>query len=434
MYFRVRARTSAGVSPWSDTAVLDLPHDTFAVCGAAPLAPPSLTVTQEGDRLKLEWTPAVESDPEVLAARDGLETVYRVESSPEPAFGIPEVVYEGMATSAETWTPESGSVFFRAAARLQPPPSGDEDAATPCAVEESPWSPARSFTADQPQRWETIAPKDADATILQDLHVAMLRFCAARSDCFTVLACPRHFREPQALAHAAELTARLGGVAEPGDVGARTLSFGALYHPWTVVRTPIASAPLRAIPPDGATCGVMATRANTLGAWAAPANLPLAGVAILDPKLPESVRATFLGNKVNAVAPFPRGFMTWSEETLSDDPELRGVGVRRLLILLRRLVLREGNRYVFEPNDAAFRRLVQRQWDGLLGNLYVRGAFAGANHAEAYRVVTDDSVNPPQSVDLGRLVVELRIAPSRPMAFLTVRLVQTGAGVTVQES
>jgi phage tail sheath protein FI len=36
-------------------------------------------------------------------------------------------------------------------------------------------------------------------------------------------------------------------------------------------------------------------------------------------------------------------------------------------------------------------------------------------------------------VDLGRLVVELRVAPSRPLAFLTVRLVQTGAGVTVRE-
>jgi phage tail sheath protein FI len=156
-------------------------------------------------------------------------------------------------------------------------------------------------------------------------------------------------------------------------------------------------------------------------------------VAALEPKLSEGARAAFVGRRVNAVAPFPRGFMVWSEETLSDDPELLGVGVRRLMILLRRLALREGNLYVFQPNDASFRRLVQRQFDRLLGDMYARGAFAGASADQAFRVVTDASVNTAQGVDNGRFVVELRVAPSRPLAFLTVRLVQTGAGVTVQE-
>jgi phage tail sheath protein FI len=77
---------------------------------------------------------------------------------------------------------------------------------------------------------------------------------------------------------------------------------------------------------------------------------------------------------------------------------------------------------------------VQRQFDALLGDLYVRGAFSGATHAEGYRVTTDDTVNPRESVDQGRFIVELRVAPSRPLAFLTVRLVQSGAGLTVQES
>jgi hypothetical protein len=40
--------------------------------------------------------------------------------------------------------------------------------------------------------------------------------------------------------------------------------------------------------------------------------------------------------------------------------------------------------------------------------------------------VTDETLNTPQSTDLGRFIVELRVAPSLPMTFLTVRLVQTG--------
>jgi hypothetical protein len=435
LYFRIRVRTLAGLSAWSQTLLLDLPGDAFQGCGVVPLAAPVVTsFIPFGDRLAVFWAPAAE-DEELANARSMYDRCYRVESSPEPTFGLPELVYEGKDTQAELWAPLSGTLFFRAASWLQERPAPGEPC--PCApriVEESPWSTTLDYGTEPTQRWEMLSPEEYDGGVTRDVHVAMLRFCAARSDCFSVLALPRHYREPQALEHAAALTAVLGGIAEPGDVGARTLSFGALYHPWTLVRGSAPGESLRALPPDGATVGVMAARANELGAWAAPANRPLAGVAILDPKLPESARATFLGRKVNAVARFPRGFMTWSEETLSDDPDLRGVGVRRLLILLRRLAVREGNTYVFQPNNERFRRLVQRQFDALLGDLYVRGAFKGRSHAEGYRVVTDDTVNPPENVDQGRLIVELRVAPSRPMAFLTVRLVQAGAGITVQEA
>jgi hypothetical protein len=437
LYYRVRARTEAGWSAWSRTELTEPPEHAFVVCVGAPLAAPVITsVAASGDRLVIRWAPAAES-AEAAAAHAGYDRLYRVEASSEPSFSLPDLVAEGDVTEGEVWKPASGTLYFRAAAWLREP--ADEDDACPaCIVEESPWSTTRAWSTAPTKRWETLTPDAPESPPAEEVsravHLAMLRFCAARSDCFAVLALPRHHREAGALAHVAWLDAALGaGSGEIGDPAARTLSFGALYHPWTVVRAPL-GAPLRAIPPDGATCGVMAARANELGAWAAPANRPLAGVAILDPLLPERVRATFLGNRVNAVARFPRGFMSWSEETLSDDPELRGVGVRRLLILLRRLALREGNTYVFEPNNVSFRRLVQRQFDELLGDLYVRGAFAGATHADGYRVVTDETVNTPQGVDQGRLIVELRVAPSRPLAFLTVRLVQTGAGIAVRES
>jgi hypothetical protein len=434
LYFRVRADSATSRSPWSPTALLASPDDAFAMCEAAPLeAPVLVAISASGEQLELTWRAGAE--PAALAhARAGLERVYLVQSSPEPGFGLPEVVYQGTDTRARMWKPLSGVLHFRAAARLQEP-DDPQGAGSPPIVEDSPWSATQTYRVQPTERWETLSPHDAASPpgeaggeVTLRVHRAMLRFCAARSDCFAVLALPRHHREDDALGHVAALTTGPGA-----DAAARALSFGAIYHPWTVVRTPAPGAPLRAVPPDGATCGVMAFRANDPGAWAAPANQPLAGVAILDPKLPEVVLATWLGQRVNAIVTSPRGFVTWSEETLSADPELRGVGVRRLLILLRRLALREGNTYVFEPNDQTFRRLVQRQFDAVLADLFARGAFAGADHTEAYRVVTDDSVNPSRSVDQGRLVAELRVAPSSPLAFLTVRLVQTSAGVTVRE-
>jgi phage tail sheath protein FI len=130
--------------------------------------------------------------------------------------------------------------------------------------------------------------------------------------------------------------------------------------------------------------------------------------------------------QVNAVARHPRGFLLLSADTLSGEPSLRPISVRRLLTLLRRLALAEGETFVFEPGDAFLADLVRHRFEEVLGDLYRRGAFAGATAGEGFRVVTDASVNPPASIDRGRFVAELRVAPARALAFLTVRLVGGG--------
>ena len=103
------------------------------------------------------------------------------------------------------------------------------------------------------------------------------------------------------------------------------------------------------------------------------------------------------------------------------------------MILLRRLALRLGETYVFEPNDDSFRRLVQRGFEAALDRMFARGAFAGRTAATSYQVVTDDSINTPTSVDQGRFIVELRVAPSLPLTFITVRLIQTNDRSLVTE-
>jgi phage tail sheath protein FI len=98
------------------------------------------------------------------------------------------------------------------------------------------------------------------------------------------------------------------------------------------------------------------------------------------------------------------------------------------MILLRRLALREGQRWVFEPHGPALRRRVRHLFERILGELFQRGAFAGKDAAEGFRVVTDESVNRPTSVDQGRLIVELRVAPAAALTYLTVRLIAAGPG------
>jgi phage tail sheath protein FI len=122
-----------------------------------------------------------------------------------------------------------------------------------------------------------------------------------------------------------------------------------------------------------------------------------------------------------------------SERTLSPLPELALLHVRRLLILLRRLALREGTVLAFQSNDDVLRRDAERRFDRVLGDLFVRGAFAGVTADQGYRVVANATVNPRGSVDQGRLIIELRVAPAQPMAFITVRLVQLGGELLAEE-
>jgi phage tail sheath protein FI len=165
----------------------------------------------------------------------------------------------------------------------------------------------------------------------------------------------------------------------------------------------------------------------------APANRSLRGALALDPAISGRGRASFFDAQINCLEQTPYGFEVLNAATLSGDRDLKLINVRRLLVLLRRLTLREGHQLVFEPNSPSFRRRVERQFQQLLGSLYTRGAFAGATPDEAYRVIADSSVNPPGSVEQGRFIVELRVAPSAPLEFLTVRLVQSGNDTLVAE-
>lgn len=260
------------------------------------------------------------------------------------------------------------------------------------------------------------------------IHRALITMCAARGDLSAVLSLPAHFRETAALRHVRKLRNR--EYAEEGD-----LSYASLYHPWLISRDNRGRDRFVTVPPDGAMCGVLAHRALSRGAWVAPANEIIKDTVTLTPPLPDDVRDLLQKAQINVIRQEPHGFITASADTLSSDRDrdLRPLNVRRLLILIRKLALKKGAEYVFEPNDASFRRMVQRGFESMLDEMFMRGAFSGPTPALAYQVVTDNSINTAQSTDQGRFIVELKVSPSRPLSFLTIRLVQTGDRVSIAE-
>lgn len=266
------------------------------------------------------------------------------------------------------------------------------------------------------------AEEEGPSPDLQTIHIAMLRMCAARADLVALLSLPRHYEARDAIEHAAAL-----GALDPA-----TLSYGALWHPWPISRDEDTGR-LAAMPPEGPTAGVMAARAIARGAWVAPANEPLRGVVALTPRLRVTDFQSLQDAAVNVIRHEPAGFLCLDSDTLTTDPDLRALNVRRLLILLRRAAVRTGNDYAFEPNSISLRHTVKRGFEAMLDLLFARGAFAGRNARSAYQVVTDETVNTRNSVDAGRLIAEIKVAPSRPLSFLTIRLIQRGEATLATE-
>ena len=366
----------------------------------------------------------------VLAWGPPLEARYVLEESTSPAWLNSSVIYRGLDNLLPVYGRGTGSYYYRVRAEV-----GNLT---------SDWSNGVAVRVAPGAGWVQNSSDAYKPEPLLEVQCALLRLCAARGDLFALLSLPEHYREERAVGHVASIrppstltqaTDTPGGPVAPIRHGeTRALSYGALYHPWLVGSEDERGRAHSRQPPDGAAAGVLARRALGRGAWVAPANEPLAGVVALAPPLPESARPDAQAAQVNLFLQDPRGFLAMSADTLSLEEDLRPIGVRRLLSLLRRLALRLGASYVFEPNGDAFRRLVRRGFEGLLGEMFARGAFAGATPADSFRVVTNSELNTPRLADQGRFIVELKVAPSRPLTFLTLRLVQAGdRGLAAEE-
>jgi hypothetical protein len=423
-WFRVRARNAAGqVGPWTATVSLRVPDSDFDPCTSTPAAPVlRLDAGPDDDRADLRWhAPA--------------GAVVEIERADEPSFAHPDAATIVGAGTLVT-RPRDAVAWYRARA------------VTPDGVA-SPWSNTVAVPPATSPRRETVpAAPDGPAEVLLAVQRSLLRLCAARGDVVAVLPTAGQLPDHAARQHVADLAAAdpdaVGGAMDPGpaidgadgtsltvtvpplDPGELpALGFGMSVHPWVDAET---TRGLRRLPPDGVVTGVIARRTLAGGAWLSPGGQPLRGVLGGAWVSGDDAVASLTAAGLNVVARNPIDPVLLTANTLDPDDTVRPLGVRRLLVLLRRLSLRHGTTYVFEPNGPTFHAMVRRTFESILADLFRRGALVGATAEEAFRVVVDDSVNPPPSLDAGRFVAELQVAPAHPLEFIRIRLVQAGAG------
>jgi phage tail sheath protein FI len=262
------------------------------------------------------------------------------------------------------------------------------------------------------------ADRSIDLDLWKSVQVALLNHCESQANRMAILDAPPDLK-PQQMRDWRR------------DIAMYDSKFGALYYPWIQVANPVGKNGDRviAVPPCGHVAGIWGRNDETRGVWKAPANEVIRGALDVSMRMTKEEQAQLNPIGVNCIRTFgTRGIRVWGARTLSSDPSWIYVNVRRLFNMIETSVMEGTQWVVFEPNDKALWERVKRTISAFLLGLWRDGALFGATPEQAYYVKCDEETNPPDSIDLGRLIVEVGIAPVKPAEFVIFRISQWQGG------
>jgi len=210
------------------------------------------------------------------------------------------------------------------------------------------------------------------------------------------------------------------------------VSCAALYWPWVLTQETV-DAPVVAMPPSAYAAGILARRDLSRGPQVSPAAETLREVVGLTQSFGDQVHgdlydpdvdaAGFAVPSVNVLRAFPGyGIQLWGARTLSTETWLRFLSVRRTLTAIELRMRAALELLVFEPNRPALWLQVTQAAFAVLLPIFESGALRGSRPEEAFYVRCDARVNPPESIALGELIVEVGVAVAAPAEFLVFRV------------
>jgi phage tail sheath protein FI len=271
-----------------------------------------------------------------------------------------------------------------------------------------------------------LCAPDASHVDAVSIHQAMILHCATLKDRFAVLD-SRPGLDP------AGVDAYRDNVEAPNGLAA-------LYYPWLEVRDPLSTTvPPRTmfIPPSGHIAGVYARTDQERGVHKPPANTDVRGVLGLERRLSDAQQGPLNLQGINVLRIFQGSntVVVWGART-TGDPEVTDwiyVNVRRLMLFIEESI-EEGIRWaVFEPNNLALWQKLRRTINEFLTRVWRDGALFGETPEKAFYVRIDEALNPPSVRALGRLYIEIAVAPVRPAEFIIVRIGLWDGGAEVTE-
>jgi phage tail sheath protein FI len=264
----------------------------------------------------------------------------------------------------------------------------------------------------------------------RSVHIGGMTYCENRGDCFYVA-------DSQESLETADNVLNYK-LAQGDYAGGNAINskYGALYSPWISVLDPRTGSTID-IPPSGAVAGIYARTDGTRGVHKAPAG-------IVDGKFRTALDVVKVFTDADQAKLNPKGInvirkikgvgnVAWGGRTVSSDPEWRYINVRRLFLFLEKSIENSTKWIVFEPNDRNLWKSITRNVSAFLKLQWMSGALVGDTEEEAYYVKCDEETNPQESIDLGRVITEIGVAPSKPAEFVIFRIAQWQGGSEVSE-
>lgn len=266
-------------------------------------------------------------------------------------------------------------------------------------------------------------PPDVPAAALTAVQSALVAHCRRMEDRVAILDPVRDVEDDNLVVSEDDT-----GIHRPA---ADPRGFGAFYFPWIEVADPLGAPGDRiAVPPSGHVAGVYARSDATRGVHKAPANEVVVGA--LGTRYPVSriLQGSLNPLGVNCIRGFTGTVKVYGARTLASDPqgdpEWNYVNTRRLVNYLRESI-DEGTQWVvFEPNAPELWSKIRRNVTAFLNTVWASGALLGATPEQAFFVRCDETTNPAEVRELGRVVVEIGVAIVRPAEFVVFRLSQWG--------
>lgn len=248
----------------------------------------------------------------------------------------------------------------------------------------------------------------------------------ARKDCFFI-ADPPSGLTPTGVREYKQATGSFAGAGAPFNS-----TFAALYYPWVKIFDPLQGKSV-SFPPSCTVAGIYSSTDVSRGVHKAPAGVVegrLKTAVGLERDVTKGEQEILNPNGINVIRNFPdAGLVVWGARTISADPEWKYVNVRRLFLFVEESI-DEGTQWVvFEPNDPSlWARIVQNISAFLRIQWRDKGMLVGLKEEEAFFVKCDAETNPQDSVDLGRVITVIGIAPSKPAEFVIFRISQKRPG------
>ena len=219
--------------------------------------------------------------------------------------------------------------------------------------------------------------------------------------------------------------AQIGTVTS--TVSSYNTPYMATYWPWLKTVDPNTGNQVW-VPASTMIPSVYAFNDSVAAPWFAPAGINrgiLPTVIQAERILTQGNRDTLYQSNVNPIATFPgAGIVVFGQKTLQKKKSaLDRVNVRRLLIELKNYISQVADTFVFEQNDANTRSEILSIINPYLSSIQQQQGLT------SFKVIMDESNNPPSVVDQNQLVGQIYLQPTKTIEFILLdfNILPTGA-------